>query len=495
MTDQLRGRSGAECGRRATSLGKALRSAAIIAVVASSGGILARLPGDAATSSVATARPNILWVTTEDMSPDLHCFGNAAVKSPHLDALAAQGQKFSRAFSSAPVCSASRSSIITGMYATTLGTQNHRSHVDLPEGIRCFTAYLREAGYYCTNNSKTDYNFNVPADAWDENSKTAHWRNRPRPDQPFFSVFNFLTTHESKFQINEKAFARVTSDLRPQDRATTEAVKLPPYIPDTAITRHDWARYYDMIAEMDIQAGRLLDELEKDGLATNTIVMFYSDHGVGLPRGKRWLYDSGTRVPLIVRWPGHIKPGSESGELVSLLDLAPTVLSLAGLPSPATLQGRTFMGPEKQPEPQYLFQTRDRMDETYDAMRSVRGRQFRYIKNFYPEKPYDLVVKYAEKTPTLQELRRLHGEGKLVWPQTWFFQKRKPAEELYDTKADPWEIRNLAADPAYASQLGSMRRALELWELTTNDKGLHPDQNSFHQPEKQKKRKAKRQDD
>jgi uncharacterized sulfatase len=361
------------------------------------------------------------------------------------------------------------------MYASTLGTHNHRSHVPLMPGVRTFTAYLRDAGYYCTNNSKTDYNFNVPADAWDENSKEAHWRNRPDKSKPFFAVFNLTVTHESLFHTNDKEFAERTVDVPANLRTDPASVKLPPYVPDTPIVRKDFAKYYDCIAEMDIQAGRLLDELQADGLATNTLVVYFSDHGRALPRGKRWLYDTGLRVPLIMRWPGKIEPGTKDDELVSLMDMGPTMLSAMGLKVPGNMQSRVVMGSGKQPEPKYLFYTRDRMDETYDMMRAVRDHKFKYIKNFYPEKPYDQVVKYAENTPTLQELRRLHKEGKLTGPATLFFAKAKPAEELYDTVNDPDELKNLATDPQYKEQLQTMRQALEDWQKKTHDKGLLPE--------------------
>jgi uncharacterized sulfatase len=454
--------------------------------------LLCALAVSPAAAQTTSTKPNILWITTEDMSPNLGCYGDKTAKTPTLDKLATEGCRYTRAFSSSPVCSASRSAIITGMYATSIGTQNHRSKVEIPAGVRCFPAYLREAGYYCTNNSKTDYNFDVPADAWDENSGKAHWRKRPNKDQPFFAVFNLTTTHESKFHESDEKIAELIRDVPPEDRTSTEAVTLPPYIPATPLTLKDRARYYDIIAEMDHQVANFLKQLDEDGLATNTIVMFFSDHGVGLPRGKRWLYDSGTQVPLMVRWPGHVKPGTTNEELVSLLDMAPTLLSLAGVPPVERMEGRRFMGERKQPEPKYLFQTRDRMDETYDMMRSVRGRQFLYIKNFYPEKPYDLVIQYAEQTPTLKELRRLNAAGALEWPATWFFQKEKPADELYDTAADPWEIKNLADDPAQADRLKEMRTALEKWQKATGDKGLVPETSIPPQEPKKKNRRQRK---
>lgn len=435
-----------------------------------------------APAKTTATQPNILWITCEDISPDLPVYGDTLAHAPNLNKLAAQGCTFTRAFATSPVCSASRSAIITGIYATTIGTHQHRSMVDLPAGVRTFPAYLRDAGYYCTNNFKTDYNFEVPADAWDANGRHAHWKNRPDPQQPFFAVFNFIETHEAKFHLNEEKFATATDQVSEANRTNPQAVKLPPYIPDTPITRRDWARYYDMIAQMDTKAGELLAELDAAGLSTNTLVVYFSDHGRGLPRGKRWLYDSGIQVPLIVRWPGHIAPASRNGELVSLLDMAPTMLAAADITPPDAMQGRVIFGDEKETEPKQLFQTRDRMDETHDMIRSVRDNRFKYIKNFHPEKPYDQIIEYVERNPTMKELRRLHQDGTLTGSATLFFQPSKPAEELYDTKTDPHEIKNLAADPAHSEKLNQMRQALATWQKETKDRG--------HEPEKKRRKRT-----
>jgi uncharacterized sulfatase len=431
-----------------------------------------------AIGQTTATRPNILWITVEDMSPDLPMYGDDTAHTPRLEKLAAEGRTYTRAFAPSPVCSTSRSSIITGMYNTTIGAHHHRSSVELPDKVHCFTEHLRAAGYYCTNNVKTDYNFPMPENAWDESSKRAHWRNRSDPSQPFFSVFNFTTTHESKFMLDDDKFEEVIKDVPADRRVTTETVKLPPYIPDTPVTRADWARMYNTISQMDIEVGAILDELAADGYATNTIVMYYSDHGRGLPRGKRWLYDSGLQVPLIVRWPGHVEAGTKDEPLVSLLDMAPTVLSLAGVEVPDVMQGRIFMGDQKQSAPECLFFTRDRMDETHDMSRAVRDDRYKYIKNFYPERPYDQPINYLERNPTMQEMRRLDKAGKLSGPQALYFQGKKPAEEFYDTQADPHEINNLADDPQHAERLKKMRIALEQWQKTTGDKGLEPEPKS-----------------
>jgi N-sulfoglucosamine sulfohydrolase len=254
----------------------------------------------------AQSRPNILWISAEDISPDLGSYGDGYARTPNLDKLASQGVRFAKAFSVAPVCAPSRSAIITGMYATSIGSHHMRSKAVPPAGVKAFPEYLRAAGYYCTNNSKTDYNFEAPptnappVTVWDESSRNAHWRNRAL-GQPFFAVFNLIVTHESQIRTGKEEFAKNTAGLKPEDRHDPTQAVLPPYYPDTPIVRNDWARYYDLITAMDLQAAELLKQLEEDGVAENTIVFFWGDHGRGLPRAKRWLYDSGIHVPLIVR--------------------------------------------------------------------------------------------------------------------------------------------------------------------------------------------------
>ncbi len=444
------------------------------------------------TTAAAAAQPNILWITCEDMSPDLPVYGDHTAHTPNLERFAYSGMRYERAFATSPVCSPSRSTIITGVYATTLGTHQHRSKVELPAGIKTFPALLREAGYYCTNNVKTDYNFPVPDGMWDENSKAAHWRNRPNPEQPFFSVFNLTTTHESKMHLPDDKFEEVVKDVKPEHRVDPAKVPLPPYIPDTPVVRKDWARYYDTISQMDFEFGQILNQLVQDGLTTNTVVCFFSDHGRGMPRGKRWLYDSGLRVPLIIRWPGVTDPDKARNlEMVSLIDMAPTVLAIAGVPAPPYMSGRIIVGPQAEVDPGQIFATRDRMDEVHDMSRAVRGKRHLYIRNFYPERPYSTPIQYMDKNPTMKEWRRLNAEGKLTGPQALFFQPAKPAEELYDVMADPHQIHNLADDPAQAKKLKEMREMLDRWQKTTKDRGFEPEQN-LEEPGQDRKEKKKR---
>lgn len=434
-------------------------------------------------SAQRDTRPNILWITFEDASPELGCYGDKMARTPNADKLATEGVRFTNAFSTAPVCAPSRSTIIAGMYASSIGSEHMRSLAVPPPQVKCFTEYLRAAGYYCTNNAKTDYNFGetitesvtaAPLTAWDENGTKAHWRGRAS-GQPFFSVFNLLVTHESRLIMNDEQFAKEIARLKPEDRHDPMKMQLPPYYPDTARVRATVARYYDMMTAMDYQLGDLLKQLEEDGLADNTIIFFFSDHGRCLPRGKRWLYDSGVRVPFIVRWQGKIKPASVRDDLISFIDLAPTVLALAGVKIPAHFQGQIFLGAKAAGSRKAVFFHRDRMDEVPDTIRAMRDRRFKYIRNFHPEKPYAQVIPYAEQIPMMQEWRRLNAEGQLKGAQKLFFQPTKPEEELYDTLADPHEINNLAALPQYQKRLKLMRESVLRWMKETGDTGLLPE--------------------
>jgi uncharacterized sulfatase len=427
------------------------------------------------------SRPNILWLSSEDISPHLGCYGDAHARTPNLDRFAAQGVLYQNAFVVAPVCAPCRSSIITGMYPTTLGSHNMRSRIRLPEHVKCFPEYLRAAGYYCTNNSKTDYQFDPPATAWDESSGKAHWKNRPSSGQPFFAVFNFTGTHESRVRGDSPAYEDAVHSLGQEDLHDPAALELPPYHPDTPAVRQDWARYYNCVTAMDKWVGGHLHELEEAGLADDTIVFFWGDHGVGLPRGKRWLYDSGLRVPLMVRIPdkfrnkGQGAPGTKTDELVVLMDLGPTVLNLCNVDVPEHMQGRAFLGENLSPERKHVFAARDRMDEYYDMTRSVRDKRFKYIRNYEPWKPYAQPLRYAEESPTMQELRRLKTSGDLPEGAAAFMAATKPVEELYDTQVDPHELHNLVDDPRYYETLRFMQVAHDNWIRDTLDLGFIPE--------------------
>jgi N-sulfoglucosamine sulfohydrolase len=428
------------------------------------------------------ARPNIVWISNEDMSPHLGAYGDPLARTPVLDRLARESIRYTSAFTTAPVCAPSRAAIITGMYQTAIGAQHMRTTEDrVPElpgpylavppfYVKAFPEYLRAAGYYTTNRAKTDYQFGVPFTIWDGLGRDAHWRNRPDPKQPFFSVFNIELTHES--QIFPSSPARKGKPLV-TDR---DRIQVPPYYPDTPLVRQELARMYDNIADMDTQVGEILKQLDADGLAENTIVFYWADHGDGVPRSKRSLYDSGLRVPLMIRWPKALAPtfapGTVSDALVSFIDLAPTVLALAGVDIPAHLQGRVLIGPKAGAAPEYVFAARDRMDIEYDMMRSARDSQFLYIRNFAPEQPYAGHIIYRNQSDIMQEWFRLQAERKLTGSAALWMRTHRPAEELYDTKADPHQVRNLAEDPAQGATLTRMRKAVTDWMTKVGDQGL-----------------------
>ncbi len=421
-------------------------------------------------------RPNILWISTEDFSPHLGCYGDELARTPNIDRLAAEGIRYTHVFTTAAISAPCRAGIITGMYQTSIGcmhmrTTSYRRSVEnpveftavLPHYVKAFTEYLRAGGYYCTNNSKTDYQFAkdpVPESIWDECGNQAHYKNRPEKDQPFFAVFNYTGTHESQ----NWDISRVKTD--------TDKVKVPPYYPDTDIVRRNLARMYDNTARLDSVVGRLLDELEKEGLADNTVVFFWGDHGDGLPRAKRWLYDSGLNIPLIIRFPGKRDAGSVNDDLISAIDLGPTVLSLSGIPVPVHMQGLPFLGPQAGAPREYVFAARDRVDESYDMMRSVRNKKYLYIQNYYPNEPFAIWVPYLNRMPIMQEVMRLNAEGKLTVHQKKWMADSRPPEELYDVEADPFQLNNLAENPEYRGVLDEMRLQQKRWREETNDMGL-----------------------
>jgi arylsulfatase A-like enzyme len=429
----------------------------------------------------AGEQPNILWLSCEDISPHIGCYDDPHAITPNIDQLAAEGVRYTHCYTTAGVCAPCRSGIITGMYQTSLGTHHMRCSAQLPDYVKPFPVYLRQAGYYCTNNSKTDYQFRAPAETWDESSSKAHWRNRRDKDQPFFSVFNFTGCHESGI-ASEGKYNSVTKDLTPEQRQ--EAAKLstfPPYYPDTPITREDWKRNYELITAMDAWAGDLIAQLKEDGLYENTIIFFWSDHGVGLPRAKRWLYESGTHVPLVVRIPegfradGQGQPGLVDDRLVSSIDFGPTTLNLAGVEIPPHVQGRAFLGANLPAPRDYVYGARDRMDERYDIIRMVRDGRFRYIRNYEPNKTFYQYMNTPEKGATMKEIRRVAADGDLPPAAKLFMAPRKSVEELYDVGADPHEINNLANDPKYADVLERMREAHLNWVEDSRDLGLIPE--------------------
>ena len=394
--------------------------------------------------------PNILWISCEDISPNLGCYGDSYARTPNLDQLATQGVRFDRAFTHAGVCAVLRSGVITGTYPISIGSQHMRSRIVAPPHIKCFTEYLRAKGYYCTNRSKTDYQFEPPFTAWDrQGNNHGDWKGRAK-GQPFFSVINLTVCHESQIRHGEGRHDQILKNLKPEQIHDVElaAKSLPPYIPNTPESRKNWAWYHDNISEMDRQVGQILNRLKKDGLDDNTLVIFWSDHGQGMPRGKRWIYDSGTHVPVIMRWPNKLEAGSAREDIVTLLDLTATTLSIAGVKKPDHMHGRVLIGAEREKEPDYIFFHRDRMDEAYELQRGARNRRYRYIRNYEPEKTYAQGIDYMDEMPAMKKWRKLNESEQLTPAQKlWFANQNQSksftiASRIHTTFAILQAIRN-----------------------------------------------------
>jgi N-sulfoglucosamine sulfohydrolase len=397
------------------------------------------------SAHAADPKPNILWLIAEDMGPALACYGQKEVATPNLDKLAADGVRYTRAYTTAPVCSPSRSAFMTGMYQTTIGAQNHRSHRDdgyrLPEGVRVLPEWMHDAGYFTANlvalppnctfkgTGKTDWNFTPPEKPFD----TRAWADLAG-HQPFCAQLNFQETHRA---------------YHAPKHADPAKVEIPPYYPDHPVTREDYAAYLDDVTELDRKVGLVLAQLEKDGLAENTIVMFFGDHGESMVRGKQFCYEEGLHIPLLLRWPkqfpepAHFQAGTVDDRLIEAIDFAPTMLALAGAPVPPKMQGRIFLGNQTAPPREYAFGARDRCDETVFRLRTVRDKQYRYIRNFTPDRPFLQANAYKEKQyPVWTLLPKLNAEGKLTPAQAALCAPTMPPEELYDLQADPHEIHN-----------------------------------------------------
>jgi arylsulfatase A-like enzyme len=427
------------------------------------------------------ARPNFLWLIAEDFGNHLGCCGTKEVWTPNLDKLAAAGVRYPRFYTTSPVCSPSRSAFMTGMYQTTIGAHNHRAHRDdgyrLPAGVRLLTDWMRDAGYYTVNvrhlparlgfrgTAKTDWNFTPPEKPFDSD----RWADLAK-HQPFFAQLNFQETHR-RFNAPK--------------RADPAKVEVPPYEPDHPVTRADRAAYLDSATELDRKVGLVLKQLEADGLADSTVVVFFGDNGQSHVRGKQFCYEEGLNVPLIVRWPKkfpapkHFKPGTLDRRLLAAIDLAPTMLSLAGAAKPAKMEGEVFLG-DKAGEPRrYAFGARDRCDETVFRLRTVCDVRYRYIRNFTPDRPFLQANQYKEKAyPVWNLLKELHKAGKLTPAQERLCDKSMPEEELYDLEKDPHEVENLAKKPEHKETLARLRQALDGWIKATNDQGrmLEPEE-------------------
>lgn len=425
-------------------------------------------------------KPNILWLVAEDLSAIIPPFGDNTVATPNLTRLADEGIRYTQVYSSSGVCAPSRAAIATGMYQNRIGAQHMRTtniadfgvegivpyEAVPPAYVKMHSQYFREAGYYASNNAKEDYQFRKTVTAWDDSSRSAHWRNRAE-GQPFFSVFNFGITHESQVWAQAGNPLLVDENLE---------VPIPPYLPDSEIGRKDVRQVYSNIVAMDQQVGEILNQLEEDGLLDSTIIFWYSDHGGPLPRQKRLLYDSGIHLPLIIRFPDQYRAGEIDDQLISFVDFKSTILSLAGIEPPTYVDGRAFLGEyAASTSRDYVHAAADRFDSEYDTIRAVRDKRFKYLRNFNPEKPYYLPLTYREQMPVMQELLRMRDAGQLNETQAQWFRTSKEEEELFDTENDPYELNNLAGDTSYAEKLAELRNELDSWMSYIDDKGLMPE--------------------
>jgi N-sulfoglucosamine sulfohydrolase len=415
-------------------------------------------------------KPNILWIVSEDNSPLLGAYGDSFATTPNIDAFAKAGVRYTHAFATAPVCAPARSTLITGMYPSSLGTEHMRSTYPVPSFAKFFPRYLRDAGYYTSNNAKKDYNTIDQPEAWDESSVKATYRNR-KPGQPFFAVFNIDISHESQLHMEIAA-----ADLKHDP----EKVPIPPYHPRMQEMKHDWAQYYDRLQAMDEQVEKILKALDESGLSESTIVFYYSDHGGVLGRSKRFMFESGLHIPLIIRFPEkykHLapgKPGTTTDRIVTFVDFAPTILSLAGVEVPQYMQGHAFLGKPLGRPQQYAYAFRGRMDERFDMVRSVRDKQYRYVRNYMPHKIYGQYLSYLWKAPSMESWEKAWKNGELNDVQSAFW-KPKPAEEVYDVTRDPHNINNLAGRKEYRDVLLRMRKANREWILEQKDVGFIPE--------------------
>ena len=430
--------------------------------------------------SILPESPNILWIVAEDLSPIIPPFGDLTVDTPNLTRLADEGVRYTRVFSTSGVCAPSRASIATGMYQNRIGAHHMRTTSVVGEGpaglipyeavppsyVKMQSQYFREAGYYTSNNAKEDYQFRKPITAWDDSSPEAHWRNRAS-GQPFFSIFNIGITHESQVWRQRDNPLLLANDAK---------VPIPPYLPETDIAVRDIRRVYSNIIAMDREIGKLLGQLEEDDLVDDTVIFFYSDHGGPLPRQKRSLYDSGIRVPLIIRFPDKWRAGEVEDQLVSFVDFKSTTLSLAGIKPPAYSDGRAFLGDFiETPARKYIHAAADRFDNEYDTIRAVRDSRYKYLRNYNLDKAYYLPLPYREQMPIMRELLQLNEQGKLNRFQAQWFREQKPLEELFDTEIDPYELENLAQDPAYSNKLKELSDELDSWLLEVDDLGFTPE--------------------
>lgn len=424
--------------------------------------------------------PNIIWLIAEDISPALGCYGDAYATTPNIDKLASSALVYDFAMTTAPICSPSRSCLVTGLYATSLGTQHLRCEIPFPKQLKTLPELLREHGYFTSNRDKTDYNFN-PENLWEHwSSDYAPWRHRAK-NQSFFSFINIGPSHEGSVNNLEK-YNDYVKDLPTDQFHDPDNVKLPPYYPDSPKTREIWAHYYDVLTVLDQNVGNVLNMLEEDGLMDETIIFFIADHGFGMPRYKRWLTKSGMNVPMVVHVPDkynhlveNFNASTHNGELVSFIDLVPTVLNLAGAEIPEYLEGKPIMGKDASPRREFAFGARDRADDMFEMSRSATDGSYLYVRHFMPHLPYiQPGFIFSDVKESLRELRRLYLDGECNVEQTKLWNP-KPIEELYDLESDPQELNNLANNPAFEEIKKILAEKMHQWMIETKDLGLLPE--------------------
>lgn len=449
-----------------------------------------------------TKRPNILWLVGENMKLDLGCYGAENVKTPNLDGLAAKGERYTHVFSTSPVCAPSRSAFFVGMYQTSSDTHNMRSHREddyrLPEGVRPLTHRLMDVGYFTANiatmngeevgSAKLDLNFVNEGKLYD----TDKWEDL-KGNQPFFAQVNMLEAEYDIYDRQTWKQPRVEwkGEKHHEKIATADNVTPPPYYPDHPLVREEWARYLNSISGMDKTIGKILAQLEKDGVADDTVIIFFGDNGRIEPRGIHWCYDSGLHVPMIIHWPknfpapANYSPGAVKDEVISLIDLTPTTLGFAGIERPLGMHGRIFLGDRLGPERKYAFSGRDRVDETVNRIRSVRGQRYHYLRNYYPDRHFTSLNRYKEKCfPIKPLMREMMKNGELSGPPADLMSDTVAPEQLFDTVNDPHEINNLAdsKEPEHVEALIRMRAALDTWMVETQDQGVFPEPDEIVAP-------------
>lgn len=426
-----------------------------------------------------TQPPNIIWIIAEDISPAFACYGDSLADTPNIDRLCSEGIRFENAYATAPICAPSRSCLVSGRYAISMGTQHLRSETPFSPHLKTLPEHLRAGGYFTTNRNKTDYNFS-PEGLWDHWSGTyAPWRQRT-DDRPFFSFINVGPSHEGS--VNRLVnYEENVKDLAPEKRIDPNSMTVPPYYPNTAASREVWAHYYDMLQVLDKNVGLIIDSLEADGLLDETIIFFFGDHGFGMPRYKRWLYHTGLNVPLMVSIPEKYKNlqpeemEQSTKQLVSFVDFAPTVLHLAGLEIPETMEGQAFLGARVPEAREYVYAARDRADDMFEMSRAVRNDRYLYIRHFMPHLPYIqsgyIYSNVKEGFRALREARKA-GLNNAIQESMW---QAKPVEELYDLLTDPDELHNLANDEAFQTIKKKLQGKLHQWMLDQHDLGLLPE--------------------